>query len=381
MCLLFVAVAVLAAAPAFSDPPPMLRSLGGIELGASGSSAAEALGQPAEASSDFELPQEVAPSGAVSYKLCDGAQLILLVGKIAPMQARIVQITVNGDACDKTSAYSAGGVVLGSKEQDIVAKFGAPDRAIERSDAPLKTVAYSNSNVAFTLVDGVVKSISVIYRNQMIAEDLIANRKMPELDAWKALAEMRLRGRQMDLAREAFEKVLALDPKSVDAMVKLGGCYLALNDLEKAEKQYKAALVLDASNAVATYNMGRIALRNKKPDEARKLLAKAAALDPSNPAAYNELGLLEEQDKKLDAAEKNFRRAIEVAPRASQPHQNLGRVLLQKGDKQGAIDEYRQAIVLELKSPTPNNDLIAALRKAVAVLSGEEPAPKPAEAS
>ncbi len=37
---------------------------------------------------------------------------------------------------------------------------------------------------------------------------------MPELDAWKALARMRLRGRQMDLAREAFEKVLARDPKS-----------------------------------------------------------------------------------------------------------------------------------------------------------------------
>ncbi len=75
------------------------------------------------------------------------------------------------------------------------------------------------------------------------------------------------------------------------------------------------------------------------------------------------------------------KRPLRSHPGASQPHQNQGRVLLQKGDKQGAIDEYRQAIVLELKSPTPNNDLVAALRKAVAVLSGEEPAPKPAEAS
>ncbi len=45
MCLLCVSAAVLAAAPAFADPPPMLRSIGGIELGAAGSTATQALGQ------------------------------------------------------------------------------------------------------------------------------------------------------------------------------------------------------------------------------------------------------------------------------------------------------------------------------------------------
>ncbi len=125
MCLLFVAVAVLAAAPAFSDPPPMLRSLGGVELGAAGSTAPRHWAST-EASSDFELPQESrhpAPS-AIS---CATARSHPVVGKIAPLQARIVQISVNGDACNKTAAYSAGGVVLGQMNRTFVAKFGAPD--------------------------------------------------------------------------------------------------------------------------------------------------------------------------------------------------------------------------------------------------------------
>ncbi len=363
--------AVIMATPTLAAPP-ILRELGGIKLGATGSEVTALMGEPAETSSDFELPQEVAPAGGITYMVCDSARLVLLVGKIAPMHARVVQVTINGDPCPEAAKFSVQGIGLGATEKEILAKFGEPDRSIERTDSPLKTIAYNVSNVAFTLDGGVLKSLSIVYRNQMMVEDLTSGGKMTETEAWKAIGDMRLRGRQFDLAREAFEKVVQAEPKSVDALVKLGGAYFALDKRDKAAQSYRSALALDPNNALATYNLGRIALRENRLDDARKLLTRASQLDPRNPAVHNELGLLEEQENKLDAAEKSYRRAAELAPDSSQPHQNLGRLLVRKGDRQGAIEAYRRAVVLELQSPAPNREVVAALRKAIETLSAED---------
>lgn len=362
--------AFLLAAPG-SAAPPVLRELGGVKLGATGAEVTALMGEPAETSADFELPQEVAPAGGITYRLCESARLVLLVGKIAPMHARVLQVTVNGDPCPEAAKFSVQGIGLGATEKEIVAKFGEPDRSIERTDSSVKTIAYDASNVAFTLDDGVLKSLSIVYRNQMMVEDLAAGGKMSETEAWKAIGDMRLRGRQFELAREAFEKVVQAEPKSVDALVKLGGAYFALDRRDKAAQSYRSALALDPNNALAVYNLGRIALRENRLEEARKLLTRAGQLDPRNPAVPNELGLLEEQENKLDAAEKCYRKAAELAPESSQPRQNLGRVLLRKGDRQGAIEEYRRAVVLELQSPAPNRELVAALRKAIETLSAQ----------
>ncbi len=355
--------------------PPVVRELGGIRLGSTGSDVTALLGEPAETSADFELPQEVAPAGGITYRVCDSARLVLLVGKISPMHARVVQVTINGEPCPEAAKFNVQGIGLGATEKEITSRFGEPDRSIERTDSPLKTIAYDASNVAFTLDGGVLKSLSIVYRNQMMVEDLVAGGKMTEVEAWRAVGDMRLRGRQFDLAREAFEKVVAAEPKSVDALVKLGGAYFALDMREKATQSYRSALAIQPDNALATYNLGRIALRENRLQEARKLLTRASQLDPRNPAVHNELGLLEEQENRLDAAEKSYRKAAELAPDSSQPHQNLGRLLVRKGDRKGAIEEYRRAVVLELRSPAPNHQLVAALRKAIEALSEEGGSP------
>lgn len=361
-------VSVVAATLPAAGAPQQVRAFSDVALGQTGEAVVEKLGTPTQISSDFELPQEVAPSGAITYSLCDGAQLVLLIGKIAPMQARVVQVTVHGSPCAEAMNYKVDGIGLGATEKEITDKFGEPGRVIEREDVPFKTIAYNESNVAFNLSEGKLVGISVVYRNQMMVDDLTADGKLSVTDAWRAIGNMRLTARQMDLAREAFEHVIKAQPDSIDDRVKLAGAHFALNDLEKASAQYQQVLAKDASNAVATYNMGRIAIRNKKPDEAAQLLQKAASLDPTNPAVYNELGLLAESTEKLDEAEKHFRKASELSPDASQPHQNWGRILVRKGQTDAAIDHYRQAIILELRSTTPNRGLISALRTAIDTL-------------
>jgi Flp pilus assembly protein TadD len=351
--------------------PPFVTDYAGLTLGASGDTAVKALGEPAEVSSDFALPQEVAPSGAVTYKLADDANVVVLVGKIAPFEARIVQITVEGKPSAKTASLNVGGIGLGASEKDLIAKFGEPEREIAREGVPFKTIAYNDSNVVFSLNNGVVASISVLMRNEMMADSLVKNSKIKEEEAWAKIGEMRVRGRQIELARQAYVKALELNPKSVDSNIRLGGLYFLRNEADKAEKHFKAALQMEPANAVATYNLARVAVRKKDVKEGRRLLTRAITLDPANAAAHNELGLLDETEKKLADSEKHFRRAAELAPNASEPRQNLGRLMLAKGDKLKAIDEYSQALVLELRSDLPNDAVVKALREALQKLRAE----------
>ncbi len=351
--------------------PPVVRQLGPLKLGAAGDSAVTALGKPADISTDFDVPPEQAPSGALRYTLCDETDLLLMVGKIAPEEARIVQIALQGKPCARTSPYTVDGIGLGSTEAQLIAKFGKPDRAIEREGLNAKTVAYDDSNLAFTIEGGIVTGLSAVYRNQMMAQDLIDEKKLTPEEAWSQLGDMRVRGRQTELAREAFENVIKANPKSVTGQLRLGAVYYAMDSLDKAQVCFKAVTAIDPNNAVAVYNLGRVAMRQKKLDEARKLLTKASNLDPNNAAAFNELGLLEESQDRLEAAEKNFQQAAKLAPNASQPHQNLGRLLVRKGDKLAAIEEYSKAYVLEVQSPSRNEQIVQALQTALQKLRDE----------
>ncbi len=367
----FTILGLIAVAVPNMAAPSMLTTFGGVTLGAGGDSVVKAFGQPADLSSDFELPQEVAPSGGLTFKLCEATTAVFLVGKIAPFEARVLQATVQGQPCDKAAAFTVDGIGLGATEAELTAKFGPPDREIVRDNQGMKTIAYNSSNAAFSLDGGVVAAISVVFRDNMMADVLVSEQKMTKVQAWTAIGDMRVRGHQFDLARQAFAKVLQEEPKSAVANLRLGCIYYTLGDMTKAQACLKASLAVDPNNPVVIYNMGRVEIASKNYEEGRRLLTKTTALDPSNAAAFNELGLLDENEKKLDDAQKNYKRASELAPSASQPKQNLGRVLLKKGNKMGAIDQYSEALVLELKSPTPNQQVVGALRQALRVLRGE----------
>ncbi|MEI6915268.1 MAG: tetratricopeptide repeat protein [Armatimonadota bacterium] len=372
-----------------SATAPLVRAFGPLQLGGSGESAIKQFGELGDKniSTDFELPPEVAPVGAIKYLLCDSADVVLLVGKISPMEAKILQITVEGKPCAKLAEFSIDGIGIGATEQQVLAKFGEPDRVIERPDSKSKTIAYTPSNVAFRIKDGILSAISIMYRNQMMVDDMVA-KGGTATDAWLQIGDMRLRGSQYDLAREAFESVLKMQPKSATANLRLGSVYYIMAGSEKdtapylakSEAAYRAVLAVEPNSDVATYNLGRVAIRNRKLAEARTLLTKAIALNPKNAAAYNELGILSENEKKLDDAEKNYRKAVELAPDKSQPHLNLARVRLAKGDRTGAIDEYSQAVVTELKSDSPNQRLIDDMRKTLAELRGQTVKPDSAPA-
>ena len=81
-------------------------------------------------------------------------------------------------------------------------------------------------------------------------------------------------------AREVFEGVRALLPKSDAAQVALGTVAFQQGDFEGAERQYKMALELDPRSAYAYAHLGELSIFRKDKQKAAEYLKQAVKLDP-----------------------------------------------------------------------------------------------------
>ncbi|HWE52860.1 MAG TPA: tetratricopeptide repeat protein [Bryobacteraceae bacterium] len=127
-------------------------------------------------------------------------------------------------------------------------------------------------------------------------------------NAWLDLGKVKLRNRQEDSAREAFQKALDADAKLVEAHVELG----------------------------------LIATGKSQWTEAATHLDTALQLDPVDyPRAWFADGVAQFNLKNLDSAEKSAREALKLDPKHTTPaaDQLLAMILAAKGDYSGAVSE------------------------------------------
>lgn len=75
------------------------------------------------------------------------------------------------------------------------------------------------------------------------------------------------------------KKILKLDKQSVSAYLRLGFCYLQINDIEQAKKSYQKALRLQPGNSVASENLERIQILETK--EGKKTSISTLQIDPN----------------------------------------------------------------------------------------------------
>jgi tetratricopeptide (TPR) repeat protein len=106
-----------------------------------------------------------------------------------------------------------------------------------------------------------------------------------------------------DTAREAYERVLALEPTHADALVNLGRLRHEGGDLDEARVLYERALVSRPEDSVAAFNLG-VALEDLG--------------EPGNAIRY-------------------YRRALRHDPRCADAHYNLARLYEQSGEQARAL--------------------------------------------
>lgn len=155
-------------------------------------------------------------------------------------------------------------------------------------------------------------------------------------------------------AREAYMRVLRIEPNNLPALVNLGATEFRLGNFVEAESFLRRSLKIKDDNATAWLNLGILYLEQGDPLMALAAMAQAVSHAPGDPVARNYLGVAAGHLGWFDAAEDELRRAVEIDPDYADAHFNLAVFCLER--KPPAVElgrrHYRRAVELGV-SPDP----------------------------
>ncbi len=154
---------------------------------------------------------------------------------------------------------------------------------------------------------------------------------------------------QIETALLCFQRTLRLNIDHVDAHVRLGKCYSALNDGVAAITIYREALRLAPNNAEARFWYGAELNKRGHWRYAIAELEKAIELDPAMACAHSDLGVAFTHGQYFEKALECHRQALELAPDWADMHNNYGLTLLQQQKMDEAKAAFETAIKLDSK--------------------------------
>jgi tetratricopeptide (TPR) repeat protein len=166
------------------------------------------------------------------------------------------------------------------------------------------------------------------------------------IDAWFMLGNEYYRRRQFGRAIDQFKRALELKPDYDLVVINMANAYRALGRDQEAMVGYRRFMELDPKNAQIRYEAAQILIDGGRLEEARQELTQALALEPKLAAARNALGVLALRRGDLAGAEREIRAAIAEKPDVRLAHFNLALLAEQQGDLPRAIAEYQQEIAL-----------------------------------
>jgi tetratricopeptide (TPR) repeat protein len=143
------------------------------------------------------------------------------------------------------------------------------------------------------------------YREYVRAADLLPRDATAQLKA----ARYQIRGKQFEDARSRTEKLLALEPSNVDALITLADVLVATGDHEAALAQVEKAIATDPSRGRSYLSLGQIHQAQKRNDQAQAAYTKAVELDPRAIATHLALADFHRATGNLEAAEQALKRA------------------------------------------------------------------------
>lgn len=176
-----------------------------------------------------------------------------------------------------------------------------------------------------------------------------STQKLPQLGAGDAEGYYKfgvetIKKGNFELAVQAWDKAVQIDPTMVKALNFLGRAYYTQGMMLPSIRTYRQIVELEPENSDAYVNLG-IALRyNEKFEESIEQFNKALAINPILALAHDELGMALLKMLKHDEAIKAYQNAIAIDSKFPQPHNHLGVVYLMKGmtkEAQKEFDLYR----------------------------------------
>jgi len=178
-------------------------------------------------------------------------------------------------------------------------------------------------------------------------DDIDAHRLLGRLylrqlsEAQNAVSSSSPSGNTLDQAIGEFQKIVTLDPKSVEDRMVLGQLFTVKRQTEKAEEQFKAAQEIDPDSEEVILNLSRLYAENGDMAHAAKVIENVPESERT-PKMETALGAVYDQLKRPKDAVAAYKRAADMDPEDARTLGALAQALLNDNQLDESLKIYKQ---------------------------------------
>ncbi|MGD0310075.1 MAG: tetratricopeptide repeat protein [Acidobacteriota bacterium] len=154
-------------------------------------------------------------------------------------------------------------------------------------------------------------------------------------------------------AQTMAEEILKIDPANVEGHILLGNAYAGQNDVDKSLAELDKALSADPGNLKAMLNLGTAQLRKGDTTQAEATFKEALQKHPDTTQPYLALATFYLATKRPPEAEANFKKAFDLAPADPQCLYALVGFYMSAKRQDDAEKVFKEAIARKPKERLP----------------------------
>ena len=281
----------------------------------------------------------------------------------SPAAAKTAPAATSAQAADRSQAYLH--VALASIYEDSAVSQGKPEnvnRAIEEYKLALNADPNSpelnNALAALYFRVGRAKEAEVTTRGLLKTspDDIEAHKLLGRIylrqlgEGENAGATAASTNNVLELAIAEFEKIVSLQPSSVEDRMVLGQLYTVKHDSKKAEQQFKTAQAIEPDSEEVVLNLARLYAESGDLQHAAKVIEDVPVNDRTSKMEFT-LGAAYDQLKQPKDAIAAYQRALDMEPGDLHTMDALAQALLSNNQLDEAQKQYQLLAAADPENP------------------------------
>lgn len=172
-----------------------------------------------------------------------------------------------------------------------------------------------------------------------------------------AMAQLLLSRNDLPAAQRSFERELALDAGSAEAITGLVAIDLSRKRTTEARTRVDAFLARHPNSQEVLILAAKVYKEIGQPAKVEALLNRALAAEPANPTTYALLGKLYASQDRLRDAKAQYAQIVKLKPRSVEAITMMGLLCFQSGDLDEAQQWWEKALQIDAYAAAAANDL------------------------
>jgi len=198
------------------------------------------------------------------------------------------------------------------------------------------------------ITDALFKLFQDGYFAQVIVEAQKNIKKYPSsFVIWNILGAASIKVGELNSAKEAFQRVVALNPNYAEGYNSLAVSLHELGQNEEALHYYSKAISLKPKYVEAHFNLGNALFAIEKHQESAASYSEALSLRPNYAEAYFSLGNALCSQGLYDAGIEAYQKAISISPDYLEAYVSMGTALKDQGNLALSVQYFEKAISID----------------------------------